>query len=232
MIWLNLLLFIYFFNFSYEIQRLNTSQLEYIINNNKKTNELNQYYLIDTRDQSQSKLGYIPTSILLDLNLEFKKFINQLILKDSKIIIITNENNEFSNIYNLTLLNFSNIYGYYYINDWNNKLCKIKYEEITVKSINNKILNNEYILDVREINEINNTGIISNSHIIPLSKLKDKYNSIKTNSNIYILCKSGKRAIIAYTFLENKNISNKLFVLEGGIDKAKSIGVDLVNYPS
>jgi len=228
MILLNLLLFIYFFNFSYEIQRLNSSQLEYIINKNKNINE---YYLIDTREQSQSKIGYIPTSILLDLNLDFKKFLNQLFLKDSKFIIINNANNELSSLYNLTLLNF-NIYGYYYINDWNNKLCKIKYEEITVKSINNKILNNEYILDVREINEINNTGIISNSHIIPLSKLKDKYNSIKTNSNIYILCKSGKRAIIAYTFLESKNISNKLFVLEGGIDKAKSIGVDLVNYPS
>lgn len=50
MILLNLLLFIYFFNFSYEIQRLNSSQLEYIINKNKNINE---YYLIDTREQSQ-----------------------------------------------------------------------------------------------------------------------------------------------------------------------------------
>lgn len=226
MIWLNLLLFIYFFNFSYEIQRLNTSQLEYIINKNKNINE---YYLIDTREQSQSKIGYIPTSILLDLNLDFKKFLNQLFLKDSKFIIINNENNELSSLYNLTLLNF-NIYGYYYINDWNNKLNKINYEEITIENINKLLLNNEYILDIREIDEIIKTGIINNSHIIPLSKLNEKYNTIKTNSNIYILCKSGKRAIIAYTFLQSKNISNKLFVLEGGIDKAKNVGINLVNY--
>lgn len=224
MIWL--LLFIYFFNFSYEIQKLNTSQLEYIINKNKNINE---YYLIDTREQSQSKIGFIPTSILLDLNLDFKKFLNQLFLKDSKFIIINNANNELSSLYNLTLLNF-NIYGYYYINDWNNKLNKINYEEITIENINKLLLNNEYILDIREIDEIIKTGIINNSHIISLSKLNEKYNSIKTNSNIYILCKSGKRAIIAYTFLQSKNISNKLYVLEGGIDKAKNIGINLVNY--
>jgi len=68
MICLKLLLFFYFYNFSNEIQKLNTSQLEYIINKNKNTNELNQYYLIDTREHFQSKFGYIPTSILLDLN--------------------------------------------------------------------------------------------------------------------------------------------------------------------
>ena len=59
---INLLLFIYFFIFSNQIQRFNTSQLEYIINKNKNINE---YYLIDTREQSQSKLGYISTLILL-----------------------------------------------------------------------------------------------------------------------------------------------------------------------
>ena len=40
--------------------------IEYIINKN-----IIEYYLFDTREQSQSKLGYIPTTILLDINLDF-----------------------------------------------------------------------------------------------------------------------------------------------------------------
>ena len=209
-------------SFQYHYAHLSTEELQSLLDN--------EYFcIVDTRNQSESTLGYIYNTILFDLNISFSKFFLALIPKDKKIIVITNELDEVISIKTIIDLGYD-VFGYYYIQDWKYELLKINFETITYESIDNLVNNNEYILDVREVDEWKETGIIKNSHTFDLSSLLENYKKIETDGTIHVLCKSGKRAAIAYTFLMNKKLKNNFTNLEGGISKVIEVGYPLQPY--
>ena len=209
-------------SFEYHYTHLTTEEVQSLLENDN-------FCIVDTRNQSESTLGYIYNSILFDLNVSFSKFFLALVPKDKKIIIITNENDEMNSIKTIVDLGYE-VFGFYYIQEWKYELLKLNFETITYENIDNLVNNNEYILDVREVDEWKETGIIKNSHTFDLSNLLENYKDIKTDGTIHVLCKSGKRAAIAYTFLMNKKLKNNFTDLEGGILKVIEVGYPLQPY--
>jgi rhodanese-related sulfurtransferase len=217
-----ILLLIFSLSFQYHFTHLSTGEVLSLLDNEN-------FMIVDTRDQSNSTMGFISKTILFDLNISFSKFFLALVPKDKKIVIVCNENEEIISINKITELGYE-IFGYYYIQEWIFDFLKINYEPITYENIDNLVKNNEYILDVREVDEWKETGIIKNSHTFDLSNLSENFKNIETNNTIHILCKSGKRAAIAYTYLMYKGLKNNFTDLDGGILKVIDVGYPLEPY--
>ena len=103
-----------------KIKKFSIEEIEKMINEK-------DIFLIDTREQSDTKLnGYIKNSILFDSTHKYKEFFSQLISKDSKLIFITKKGNENLSINIPKELGYLNILGYFNFEDWQNKGIKLQ----------------------------------------------------------------------------------------------------------
>ena len=84
-------------------------------------------------------------------------------------------------------------------------------------------------VDVREIPEYEDEGIIENSNLIPLSKLKSHINEISTmRMPLGLYCKTGARSTIAGSILKKYDINN-VFSL-GGFKNMVEKGYKVIKY--
>ena len=195
-------------------------------------------YLLDIREEKDIKKGFIKNSICTPLKISFPKIIPQLINKDKNIILINNEKNKNDNTYAIKLLNilgYKNIFGSYFFNNnfKDNKylIDKINYFNFKNNSLLNSIKNKEIILDIREQYEYKETGIIKSSYLLPISLIKYNYKLIPKNKKIFILCLSGKRALIIYSYLLRKGFNEKdLYIINGGISNLIKLNFPLIKY--
>jgi len=212
--------------FTISITKIDSNYLKEILKQEK-------IYVLDTRNISDSEKGYIPNSIILPLTLSYDNWLTKLIPKNAAIILITYKNEQKNVIQETRKLGYLSIFGYAYYDDWINSKFEVKKvlnENITVENLDNIKQKGEIILDVREENEYIETGIIKDSQLVSLSEFKNKLKNIESIKTVHILCKSGKRAEIAYTYLEKFGFKNTLIVLEGGITKVIEIKYPLEKY--
>ena len=199
---------------------LTSSEIENYVNDSS-------VYLIDSRFQEESIKEYIPNSLIVSFQINFNEFITNLIEKDSKIVIISTKELYKKTLLILEKLNYKNILGYIYINEYKGKKTKIENKVLDKKNI--KKLNYDYqLIDVREEKEYEDVGIIENSTLIPLSVFKDNLNKINKNLDIYIICSTGFRAQAIITYLIRKGYNkDRLFNVIGGISNLKIRGIKL-----
>lgn len=76
-------------------------------------------------------------------------------------------------------------------------------------------------LDLRQPDEYEKSDIVQAEFEIPFQSIKDKGEEIKTQKEMYILCGTGERSMIAASYLRNKYNLNCVVVLGGmeGINK-------------
>ena len=224
----------YFTKFFYSNYQTIKNIKNYI--NNKST------YLLDIRKEQEIKKGFIKNSLITPINISYP-IIPQIINKNKKIILINNEqnkkdNSKVINILNLLGYNNNNIIGSYYINniynEINNKFIINKINFYPLKNndnIINLINNKKFIIDIREPNEYKEIGILKSSFLLPISLIKYNYKLIPRNKKIYILCLSGKRALIIYSYLLRKGYNEKdLYIIDGGISNLIKLNFPLIKY--
>lgn len=76
------------------------------------------------------------------------------------------------------------------------------FKQILPNQVRSLVESNQYILDVREISELDKGRIIG-SHNIPLSELRSRINEIPRDKDIYVHCRSGQRSYNAVRTLQN-----------------------------
>lgn len=81
---------------------------------------------------------------------------------------------------------------------------------------------NHLIIDVRAKKEFENYSI-KNSLNIPLEKIRRINKSLLNKNEIYIVCKTGKRSLIALDIIKENYPNARLKNILGGIDKYKSL---------
>lgn len=86
-------------------------------------------------------------------------------------------------------------------------------KEIDVNEIDN--IENPYIIDIREENEIKDTGTMKDAVHIPMMKLQTKLSELPKGREIYLLCRSGARSRMAAGFLNALGFN--AISLDGGI---------------
>ena len=179
-------------------------------------------YIIDTREMATIAKGYIPNSILIPSTMF--AWLYAVVPENSKVIIITDKVNKDATIEAFIKLNKYELYGYCIYEDVikasSFNIQQIEYDPNTFDSTSKIINNNENIIDIREIKEYIETGVISIANLIPLSTFFNDYTKIPKNGNVYVFCKSGGRAVVGMSFVKRAGYKNKFIIMKGGMDQA------------
>ena len=211
-------------SFTFSLKKIGPDSLQKLLKDPKT-------FVIDTRNLAIAEKGYIPKSLLLPPEY-LKTYINKLIPKKYALVIISDKSNYYKTIKEIQSFGYK-IFGFAFYEDWVKAKYKsnvISYDKISVEKINDIKKSNEVILDVREKNEYKETGIIKDSQLVSLSTFTPKMTKVEKNRTVHILCKGGKRAVFALTYLEKFGYNNKLKVLEGGMNKVIQVKYPLEKY--
>ena len=200
------------------------------VNNYSKDNDI---ILIDTRPLSESKIGYIKNSIFFPRDISFCNWTIKLLFPLDKYLLIIEKNKEEEILKNFFRLGFPNIIGFINYEDYikeNYPSEKILVYETTKDSIEKLVKDKKYVIDIREIPEYIETGIIENCQCFPFSTFRNNYNLIPKESEIYITCKGGGRAAMAITYLLRKGYNSIFYNIEGGMMKVIKSGYSTFKY--
>ena len=199
-------------------------------NNLKKYLLQQRVYIIDTREAEVSSEGYLPNSLLMPLSMDYSKWMGTVVRTPSQVIIITDKDNYGRAIQKVKEAGYT-ILGYAIfdeiLNQFSYNIQKALYQENTKELVEKLVKEKKYILDLREDEECEETGIIENSKSMPISTLNRRYTSLP-DDDIYLLCKTEERALLAMSFLEKAKVRNNLYIMRGGIDKTIREGFALV----
>ena len=216
----------------------NNLNKEYLKYSKINGNELKKYivnkevYIIDTRDMTISVTGYIPNSIILPITMY--SWISSVVPGGSNIVIITDEENYQNAIDSLIALNTYHLLGYVIYNEIINSssfsIQEVEYDPNTKESISQIVENNDNIIDIREVSEFKETGVIKEAILIPLTTFQKDFKKIPSEGNVFIFCKSGMRAVVGMTFAKRAGYKNRMVIMKGGMNKAIEEGYPLVPY--
>ena len=192
-------------------------------------------FIVDTRENTISNKGYLKNSLLLPLTMGYATWFPKLIKEGSKVILICDEDNYAKAIQQTLSLGSYVIMGYA-IYDEIIKLSdyayiqKASYNENTKKDIDKLIQKRKYLVDIREVNEYKETGVIKEANFIPLSTFPTDFRKLPKNEEIYVFCKSGGRALLGMSYAQRFGYINQFYIMRGGITKTISEGYPLVEY--
>ena len=193
-----------------------------------------EVYIVDTREISSCKNGYLQNSIIIPLSMSYSKFFPALIKERAKVIIITDPEHQKESLEKTSSFNSYNVLGFAIYNEiiQNNSLAveKVEYNSNTKEEIQKIVDNKGIIIDIREIGEFKETGVIKDAILIPLSAFKNDYNKIPKEGDIYVYCKGGVRAIAGMTYAKREGYKNKFIIMEGGMMKTIKEGFPTVPY--
>ena len=189
-------------------------------------------FIIDTRDMAISAVGYIPNSILLPTTMF--SWLSSIVPSGSNVILITDEENKNTAIDQFISLNLYNLLGYGIYNEINEStsfsIQVVEYNPNTKENIQKIVDDNEYIIDIREIAEYKETGVIEKSKLIPLTTFPTDFYKIPMDGDVYVYCKSGMRAVVGMSYAKRAGFINRFIIMQGGINKAIEEGFPLVPY--
>lgn len=86
-------------------------------------------------------------------------------------------------------------------------LLQENFEQITSDKLRDLVTDNAFIIDVREINELEKGRIIGSLNI-PLSEFRSRIHEIPKDKPVYIHCRSGQRSYNAVLILQNLGYTN------------------------
>lgn len=191
-------------------------------------------YLVDTRDNTISNLGFIENSILLPLTMAYETWFPAIIQKTSNVVLICDESNYKEALEKTEALGPYHIFGYAIydeiIKEESFNIQVAEYNENTKEDVEKLVANGEYLMDIREISEYKETGIIKEANLFPLSSFNIDYVNLPKDVDVYVFCKGGGRALSAMSFAKRAGFTNKFIIMRGGMGKTINEGYPVVPF--
>ena len=180
------------------------------------------YYIIDSRDMATIAVGFIPNTILIPSSMF--SWLYAVVPESANVVIITDATNKDANIEAFLKLGKYNLIGYCIYDDVINSssfnVQQIEYDPNTYDSIKKIVDENQNIIDIRNVQEYKDTGVIEQAKLIPLPTFQNDYIKIPREGNVYVFCKSGGRAVVGMSFVKRAGYKNKFIIMKGGMDQA------------
>lgn len=176
--------------------------------------------LIDIRTKEAYIGGHIPGSIYMSKK-SISTFLGAIFNPDEKIAFIIDDNvDDLEEIYwYCKRIGFDNIVGYFPkgASQWENNGDELeKVVTITAKKYQEVSIDGEFtLLDIRKKDEIEKGDPDKNRINIPLQNIYKCLDNLAHHIPIYVLCNSGERATVGYSFLKLKGYNP--IVITGGV---------------
>ena len=191
-------------------------------------------YVVDIRDNTISSEGYLENSLLIPLTKSYEKWFPVIGKEGSSVILICDEDNYKDAINKTISFGRYNLLGYVIYDEIPKQsrfnIKKVVYNENELKLVKELVEAEQYIVDIREIDEYKETGVIKEAHLIPLSTFKKDISKLPKDKDIYFYCKSGVRALLGMTYAQRAGYRNKLIIMRGGMTKTIEEQYPLVPY--
>ena len=187
--------------------------------------------LLDTRDFLIANKAFIKGSVIIPLKITYAIWTATLFKPDTKFILITDKGKEKESIFRLSRVGYDQTLGYLegeieeyqkYKNEQITSVQMPSQNEIKVLIDNKKV----FLIDVREITEVELSGKIEYSVNYPLSQLTNYIEELRKNDKpIGLSCKTGGRASLAASILVKNDFKGKDIYVLGGFDSLKDSGL-------
>lgn len=197
-----------YFSFDVEINRKgeedmqgNISQIKVSTkNDNSEFDALDKGWIIDTRKGNDFKSGHLPHSINIMEDGKFETWLGSIIRPNEKFYLAAESEEQLQRMMVRTAA-----IGYESLIE---KAFIVNEGKITAPKIDvdffKKHREDFTIVDVRNITEVKEEKIFSNSISIPLAELRDRINEIPTDKPIVVHCAGGYRSAAASSLINSK----------------------------
>ena len=185
--------------------------------------------ILDARDPDAFEKGYIPGSINIGLNGQYAPWVGALLDAHAPLLFIADEGKEAEAVLRLARVGYENVHGYLQggITTWKNAGHPMDViDSITAVEFNNRLQNDDNIIDVRKKGEVEG-GMIENAQHICLSGFQDELHTLDKNKHYYIHCAGGYRSMMAASIMKQRGYNN-ITNVKGGMAKIKETGIKLV----
>lgn len=182
--------------------------------------------LVDIRTKEAYIGGHIPGSIYMSKK-SISTFLGAIFKTDEKIVFVFDDNvNDLEEIYwHCKRIGFDNIIGFFptAAKEWENNGEELeKVLTISAKKYEKLSLDGEFILlDIRKEYEIEDKDPSENRINIPLQEMYKNLDVLTYDTPIYVLCNSGERATIGYSYLKLKGYNP--IVIAGGVEMLEAL---------
>lgn len=178
--------------------------------------DLKNEHILDIRSQEAFNILHIPNSIYMKKE-ELISFINWIIERESDICIVAENSNDLDKVYvDLRRIGYTGKISFLSggIMSYIKSNGKVEYIETILPKDFKSEKDKHFILDVRKLSEIEEENL--SDKVIPMEEVTSRYNELKEEENILVICPSGIRSNIVASFLKSKGIDSK--VLIGGLE--------------
>ena len=186
--------------------------------------------MIDARNWEDYSRGHLPHSIFAPFNREFNTLVGCYVEEKTPIYLVIDKTNANQAAIDLVRIGLDDTLGFIspqvlaqYASSGGNLLTS---KEIEVAELDKRKGDpNAYLLDVRRLSEVAETGMFPGAHNIAHTRLAPRIDEIPTGKDIYVNCRSGKRSGYACGFLSSRgyNVIN----VTGGYLAWKKYGGEL-----
>ena len=220
------LLFLISSSSSLKYVHINPNLLKRILNNK-------DIYIIDTREIDVAAQGYVPNSIIVPTSLSY--YLSSVVPNRSSIVVISDEQNYRSVLDDLEESRRRyRVLGYCLYDEIKNSdlfdIQKVDYNQNTKSDVEEIVRDKRNIIDLRNISEFQETGIVPGSILIPLVDFLNEYKKIPREGDVYVFCKRALRAVIGMTFAKRAGYTNHFIIMKEGIEKTVDEGYQLEPY--
>jgi len=176
--------------------------------------------VIDGRDWIEFRRGHLKGSLFAPLDKYFMMVAGSYIESGTEIALITDEDAVIQTATALMRIGHDKVIAYTPWEEFSEFAQKNKQfetiEEVTVSGLKQVLVNGEgHILDVRNAQELAETGQVESAQNIAFTRLLAQIDEIPKDENIYVYCRSGNRSEYACSFLKNSGF--KVVHVAGGI---------------
>jgi len=170
------------------------------VNQNSNSDLDKTLWVIDTRKEADFKDGHLPHSINLMENGKFETWLGSIIKPGEKFYLAVQSNEQLQKmLLRIAAIGYeSQVQEAFVINDGS-----LKETKIDVTAFKNH--EEDYtIVDVRNVSEVKEGKVFSNSISIPLAEVRDRVNEIPTDKPIVVHCAGGYRSAAASSLMQSK----------------------------
>ena len=192
-----------------------------------------QYYkegaqVLDTRSQQDITAGFVPKSILITHNEEFKDWVLLLLDPETDLLLVADIGTEAMILQQLTAMGFKSIKGYL-SGGFENWTQHTNLMDIIIDIEPDELLmdlpfdENLVLVDVRKAIEFAE-GHQKQAVNMPLQEMIDpaRLAQFEDNDNIYLYSNNGHRSIIAASILKSQGIHN-VRSINGGLNELRRL---------